>query len=133
MTLVQRIGQLAARLAEALNDKPSLGHPALAKAWVCFAVENNQIVVRASHNMGYVARLAAGRYRLAFATPLLDTNYCWQAFATSPRNANSSATFRIASARATQDAKAATHLELICTSLSGNLADAPEINVVVYR
>ncbi|WP_019562406.1 hypothetical protein, partial [Caldimonas manganoxidans] len=86
MSLASRIGALASRIGIEVRTKIDAGHPGLARAWVCFGWVGNQIVVRAAHNVAAVTRTAAGRYRVHFASPLPDANYCWVGVARSNTN-----------------------------------------------
>ncbi|AUM00562.1 hypothetical protein B4966_10590 [Rhodocyclaceae bacterium] len=130
MSLAARIAALAGRIGLEVKTKVDAGHPGLARAWVCFGFVGHQVVVRAAHNVASVARLAAGRYRVHFASPLPDANYCWVGVARSNTN---SGTQRVAIVRATADEKTPTHVDVGCATTTASLADSPEINLVVYR
>jgi hypothetical protein len=97
---------------------------------VCFGYVGNQIVVRGSHNVASVTRTAAGRYRVTFATPMPDANYCWTALA---RSSVDTGQQRIAVVRATADAKTAQFVDISCTTAASSFADSSEVNLVVYR
>ncbi len=49
--------------------------PALCKAWVRFSGSNG--VIFAGYNVADVSRVAAGKYRIDFTTPLNDQNPAW--------------------------------------------------------
>ena len=130
MSLAARIAALAGRIGLEVKAKIGADHPGLARAWVCFGYVGDQIVVRAAHNVAGVARLAAGRYRVHFAAPMPDANYCWTALARSNTN---SGTQRLLIVRATADEKTPTHVDFCCATTSASFADSTEINLVVYR
>ncbi|MFA7282642.1 MAG: hypothetical protein WC100_21345 [Sterolibacterium sp.] len=130
MSLVSKVSALATRLANEVKTLVRPDHPGIARAWVCFGYIGGAIVINASHNVSGVTRLAAGRYRITFATPFADASYCWLAFA---RSTGNTGTVRTALARSTTDVKTATHVEVICTTASTSLADTTEMNLVVYR
>jgi len=130
MSLVQRVADLAARVGDVVASKIDATHPGLARAWVCFGYVGNQIVVRGSHNVASVTRTAAGRYRVTFATPMPDANYCWTALA---RSSVDTGQQRIAVVRATADAKTAHYVDISCTTAASSFADSSEVNLVVYR
>jgi len=130
MSLVSKVSALATRLANEVKTLVRPEHPGIARAWVCFGYNGSAIVINASHNVSGVTRLAAGRYRITFAMPFVDANYCWLAFA---RSTGNTGTVRTALARSTTDVKTATYVEVICTTASTSLADTTEMNLVVYR
>ncbi|MBI5923859.1 MAG: hypothetical protein HY847_19700 [Betaproteobacteria bacterium] len=130
MSLVSKVSALATRLANEVKTLVRPEHPGITRAWVCFGYIGSAIVINASHNVSGVTRLAAGRYRITFATPFADANYCWLAFA---RSTGNTGTVRTALARSTTDVKTSTHVEVICTTASTSLADTTEMNLVVYR
>lgn len=129
MSLVAQLSALAARIGTEIKGLIRPDHPGLARAWANFGYVGGAVDLRAAHNVASVSRLAAGRYRITFATPFADTDYCWVATARS----NSTSTIRVAAARTTTDGKTAASLEIVCTSSSGSLADTTELNLVVYR
>jgi hypothetical protein len=129
MSLVAQLSALAARIGTEIKGLIRPDHPGLARAWANFGYVGGTIQLRAAHNVASVTRLVAGRYRVTFATPFADTDYCWVAAARS----NSTSTIRVAAARTTTDGKTAASLEIVCTSNSGSLADTTELNLVVYR
>ncbi|WP_395140368.1 hypothetical protein [Schlegelella aquatica] len=130
MSLASRIGALASRIGLEVKTKIDVSHPGLARAWVCFGHVGNQIVVRAAHNVASVTRLAAGRYRVHFASPLPDANYAWVGVARSNTNTG---TQRLLIVRATADEKTPTHVDVGCATTAASFADSPEIDLVVYR
>jgi hypothetical protein len=130
MSLVQRVSELAARIGDVVATKIDANHPGVARAWVCFGYISNQIVVRSSHNVTSVTRLGSGRYRVTFATPMPDANYCWTALA---RSSVDSGQQRIAVIRATSDAKTAQHVDVSCATAASSFADSSEINLMVFR
>lgn len=134
MNLAQHITDLAQAVAREIKARITAEHPSVARAWVCFgcvgAGNNASAVIRASLNVSAVTRLAAGKYRVRFATPMVDDNYCWQAFA---RNAGSQSAMKHAGARLTAEAKTPDFVEVICTSAAGSLTDTSEMNLVVWR
>ncbi|WP_028769443.1 hypothetical protein [Silanimonas lenta] len=130
MSLVSRIGVLVGRIGREVKSKVDAGHPGLARAWVCFGYVGNQVVVRAAHNVASVTRLAAGRYRVHFASPLPDANYAWVGVA---RSSTNSGTQRLLIVRATADEKAPMHVDVGCATTAASFADSPEIDLVVYR
>ncbi|MFN3629065.1 MAG: hypothetical protein ACK4XK_03240 [Casimicrobiaceae bacterium] len=130
MSLASRIGALAGRIGLEVKTKIDASHPGLARAWVCFGLVGNQVVVRAAHNVASVTRLAAGRYRVSFASPLPDANYAWVGVARSNTN---SGTQRLLIVRATADEKTPTHVDVGCATTAASFADSPEIDLVVYR
>jgi hypothetical protein len=130
MSLAARIAALASRIGIEVRTKIDAGHPGLARAWVCFGWVGNQIVVRAAHNVAAVTRTAAGRYRVHFASPLPDANYCWVGVARSNTNTG---TQRLLIVRSTLDEKTPTHVDVGCATTAASFADSTEINLVVYR
>lgn len=130
MSLASRIAALAGRIGLEVRTKIDATHPGLARAWVCFGYVGNQIVVRAAHNVAGVARTAAGRYRVSFATPMPDANYCWVGIARSNTNTG---TQRLLIVRATADQKTAQHVDLSCATTATAFDDSLEVNLVVYR
>ncbi len=130
MSLAAKISALANRLAAEIKSLVRPEHPGIARAWVTFGYVGSTIQIRASHNIAWVTRLAAGRYRVSFAQPFVDANYCWLAFARSTGNSGSA---RTALARSTSDAKTAAYVEVICSTSNNSLADTTEMNLVVYR
>lgn len=130
MSLAARIAALASRIGLEVKTKIDAGHPGLARAWVCFGYVGNQVVVRAAHNVASVTRLAAGRYRVHFASPLPDANYCWVGVARSNTNTG---TQRLLIVRSTADEKTSTHVDVGCATTAASFADSPEIDLVVYR
>ena len=130
MSLALHIAALASRVATEIKALVRPDHPGLARAWVSFGYNGSALVLFAAHNVAGVTRLAAGRYRITFATPFADANYCWQAFARSTANTG---TARSALARSTSDAKTAAYVEVVCATGNTSLADTTEMNLVVYR
>jgi hypothetical protein len=130
MSLASRIGALAGRIGREVKVKVGADHPGLARAWVCFGHVGNQIVVRAAHNVASVRRLAPGRYRVSFASPLPDANYCWVGVARSNTNTG---TQRLLIVRSTADEKTPMHVDVGCATTAASFADSPEIDLVVYR
>jgi hypothetical protein len=130
MNLAQRVVELAQRLGQELAARPAQDHPGVARAWVCFGSTGSQIQLRASHNVASVTRTAAGRYRVRFATPMPDANYCWTALA---RSSVDTGTQRLAIVRATADAKTAQYVDVSCATGATTYADSSEINLMVYR
>jgi len=130
MSLVQRVAELAARIGDVVATKIDATHPGLARVWVCFGYVGSQIVVRSSHNVASVTRTAAGRYRVTFATPMPDADYCWTALA---RSSVDSGQQRIAVIRATQDAKTPQSVDVSFATSAGSFTDSSEINLVVFR
>jgi hypothetical protein len=130
MSLVQRVAELAARMGDVVATKIDATHPGLARAWVCFGYLGGQILVRSSHNVASVTRTAAGRYRVTFAMPMPDADYCWTALA---RSSVDSGQQRIAVIRATQDAKTPHSVDISCATSAGSFTDSSEINLVVFR
>ena len=130
MSLAARIAALAGRIGIEVRTKIDATHPGVARAWVCFGFVGNQIVVRAAHNVAGVTRTAAGRYRITFATPMPDADYCWTALA---RSSTNSGTQRLAIVRASTDQKTAQYVDLSCATTAASFDDSTEINLVVYR
>ena len=130
MSLASQISALATRLANEIKTLVRPEHPGIARAWVTFGYSGGTMQVRASHNVSGVTRLATGRYRITFAVPLADANYCWLAFARSSVNTG---TARTALARSTSDAKTAAYVDVVCATGNTSLADTTEMNLVVYR
>ena len=130
MSLGAQISALASRVATEIKALVRPDHPGIARAWVTFGYTGGAIQIRASHNVSDVTRLATGRYRITFATPLVDANYCWLAFARSSSNSGSSETSRV---RSTSDAKTPNYVDIICATSNTKLADTTEMNLVVYR
>ena len=130
MSLSQRISDLAVAIGRQLKTCISAQHPGVARAWVSFGYVGSKVVILSSFNVHSVSREATGKYRVTFATPMLDANYCWSAFA---RNSGSQSTLKVASARVTAEVKTADYVELICTSQAGTLSDTSEMNLMVYR
>lgn len=129
MTLAAQITALANRIGQEIKTLVRPDHPGLARAWCNFGVSNSTLTVGAAHNVASVVRLQKGSYRITFATPFLDDNYCWVAQARS----SSSSTIRVAATRSSTDAKTPELLEIVCTSSAGALADSTEINLIVYH
>lgn len=130
MSLVAQLSALASRIGAEIKGLIRPEHPGLARAWANFGYVSGAIQMRAAYNVASVTRLAAGRYRIAFATPFADTDYCWVA---SGRSNTSTGTIRFAAARSTTDGKTTTTLDIVCVSSAGSLADTTELNLVVYR
>ena len=131
MSLADRIAGLAARIGVEVGTKVNAAHPALARAWVSFGYVAGQTVIHHSYGVASVERLAAGQYRITFATPMADANYCWLALA---RSVSSSGSQRLAITPTATDERATAHLDVRCvSSLAGSPTDSSEVNVVVYR
>ncbi|MFZ4481684.1 MAG: hypothetical protein ACOYNZ_17520 [Rhodoferax sp.] len=130
MSLSQRIADLAGAIGRQVKTRISADHPGVARAWVSFGYVGSATVILASFNVQSVTRSAAGKYRVTFATPMKDANYCWSAFA---RNAGSQTTLKVASARVTAEVKTTDYVEVICASQAGTLSDTSELNLMVYR
>ena len=131
MSLSDRIAGLAARIGFEVGTKVDATHPALARAWVSFGYVAGQTVIHHSYGVTSVERLAAGQYRITFATPMADANYCWLGLA---RSVSSSGSQRLAITPTAADGRAAAYLDVRCVStLAGSATDSTEINVVVYR
>ena len=88
------------------------------------------MVIRAAYNVQSVTRIATGRYRVTFQTPMPDADYCWTAFA---RNAGHQSVMKFASARVNAEAKTADFVEVICVTQAGTLSDTTELNLTVFR
>lgn len=129
MNLAQRIGALASRIGLELKSRIDARHPGVARAWVCFGYNGNQVVMRAAHNVASVTRTAAGRYRVTFATAMPDANYCWTALA---RSSSNSGAQRLAIVRSISDQKTAEYVDLSCATSSSSFSDSTEINLVVF-
>lgn len=129
MSLAAQLEALANRIGSEIKGLIRPDHPGLARAWVNFGYEDKAVRVRAAHNVASVTRISTGRYRITFATPFADADYCWVA---TGRSNTASGTIRFAAARS-NDGKTIDHLELVCISALASLADSPEINLVVYR
>ena len=130
MSLASQISALANRVATEIKTLVRPDHPGIARAWVTFGYTGSTIQIRGSHNVSGVTRLATGRYRITFATPFVDTNYCWLAFARSSSNSGSSETSRV---RSTSDAKTPNYVDVLCATSNTKFADTTEMNLVVYR
>lgn len=130
MSLASRITALASRIGLEVKTKIDATHPGLARAWVCFGYVGSQIVVRSSHNVASVTRLGTGRYRVTFASPMSDADYCWVASVV--KNPTILGLQRVALVRASGDTKTAQQLDVSCAS-STLATDADEINLTVYR
>ena len=130
MTLARNIADLAAAIGRAIKSRITADHPGVARAWVSFGSVGNAIVIRASFNVQSVTRVATGQYRVTFATPMFDADYCWTAFA---RNAGNQSTLKFAAARVTAEAKTANYVEVICATQAGTLSDTTELNLTVFR
>ena len=130
MSLASRITALASRIGLEVKTKIDSTHPGLARAWVCFGYVGNQVVLRAGYNVAGVTRTAAGRYRVTFAAPMPDTNYCWTALA---RSSTNSGTQRIAIVRSTTDQKTAQYVDISCATTAASFDDSTEINLTVHR
>lgn len=130
VSLARRILDLAERIAQELKRCVTPGHPGLVKAWASFGVVKGRVVIHAAHNVESVTRLATGKYRITFAAPFPDANYCWLAFA---RNAGKASSMKFAAARADAEAKTSSYVELVCSTAAGTLADSAEINLTVFR
>ena len=130
MSLSQRIADLAAAISRQIKTRISAEHPGLARAWVSFGFIGARIVILSSFNVKGVSRESLGKYRVTFAVPMGDADYCWSAFA---RNAGSQYSLKFAAARITAEAKTADYVEVICATQAGTLSDTTEMNLVVYR
>lgn len=150
MTLVRRIADLVVRVGGVVGIKIDASHPGVAKAWVCFGCVHGRVTVRAAHNVSSVTRTDAGRYRVTFAKPMPDANYCWTAWA---RNASISQQCNVSCA--SRDGKTPRYIDVSCmmtsprdihlsvdidqsvdvhcAGASDHFADADEINLVAYR
>lgn len=133
MSLIRKIADLAARIAVELKSKATLGEvktfPGVAKAWASFGLQAGTAHLFSGFNVAAVERQGVGRYRVVFATPFANANYCWQAFA---RNSGQRDSVKLAIARVRGDAKTSTSLELSIVSISATAVDSAEINVVVF-
>lgn len=130
MTLARNIADLATAIGREIKSCITADHPGVARAWVSFGYVGNKIVIRASFNVQSVTRVATGKYRVTFATPMFDADYCWTAFA---RNAGNQSTLKFAAARVTAEAKTADYVEVICATQAGTLSDTTELNLTVFR
>ena len=130
MSLVAQLSALATRIGTEIKGLIRPDHPGLARAWANFGYVGGAVNLRATHNVASVSRLAAGRYRITFATPFVDADYCWVA---TGRSNVATGTIRFAAARSTTDGKTATTLDIVCVTSAGSLADTTEISLVVYR
>ena len=130
MSLASQLSALASRIGLEIKAKINADHPGVAKAWVCFGYVGNSIVIRSGHNVASVTRLAAGRYRVHFATPFPDAHYCWTALA---RSSSNSGQQRVAVVRASSDLKTAQYVDISCATTATSFDDSSEINLVVYR
>lgn len=130
MSLASQLSALASRIGLEIKAKINADHPGVAKAWVCFGYVGNSIVISSGHNVASVTRLAAGRYRVNFASHFPDANYCWTALA---RSSVDSGQQRIAIVRASSDSKTAQYVDIACATGSSSFADSTEINLVVFR
>ena len=77
-----------------------------------------------------MTRTGTGRYRIAFATPMPDADYCWTALA---RSSVERGQQRLAIVRATEDEKTNRYVDVSCATAASTYSDSAEINVVVYR
>lgn len=130
MSLASRIGALAGRIGREVKAKVGADHPGLARAWANFGYVGGAVQLRAAHNVASVTRLAPGRYRVSFASPLPDANYAWVGVA---RSSTNTGTQRLLIVRATADEKTPTHVDVGCATTAASFADSPEIDLVVYR
>ena len=130
MTLARNIADLAAVIGREIKSRITADHPGVARAWVSFGYVNNAIVIRASFNIQSVTRIATGKYRATFSTPMLDASYCWTAFA---RNSGNLSTSKSAGARVIAEAKTTNYVEVICATQAGTLSDTTELNLTVFR
>jgi hypothetical protein len=130
MSLVTQLSALVTRIGTEVKGLIRPDHPGLARAWASFGYANSAMQLRSAFNVASVTRLASGRYRVTFTTPFADTDYCWVA---TGRSNVATGTIRFAAARSTTDGKTTTTLDIVCITSAGSLADATEINVVVYR
>ena len=129
MSLVAKLSALATRIGAEIKGLVHPSHPGLARAWVSFGFNGSAMQVASSYNVATVTRLAAGRYRVTFATPFANANYCWVATC---RSNTASGNLRFAAARSTTDGKTTSQLELVCTTSTASLADTTEVNLVVF-
>ena len=130
MSLSQRISDLASAIGRQIKTRISADHPGVARAWVSFGYVGSTTMVWSNFNVQSVTRMAAGKYRVTFATPMVDANYCWSAFV---RNSGSQSTLKVASARVSAEVKTVDYVEVICASQAGTLSDTSEFNLMVYR
>ena len=130
MSLSHRISDLAAAIGRQVKTRISADHPGVARAWVSFGYVGNKTVILSSFNIQSVTRDSTGKYRVTFANPMADANYCWTAFA---RNSGNQSTLKVISARVNAEGKTDDYVEVICSSQSGTLSDTTELNLVVYR
>ena len=130
MSLARSIARLAAAIGREIKTRITADHPSVAKAWVCFGYVGSQVVIRAAYNVQSVTRIANGRYRVTFHTPMPDADYCWTAFA---RNAGNQSVMKFASARVNAEAKTTDSVEVICVTQAGTLSDTTELNLTVFR
>ena len=129
MSLASQLAALANRVATEIKSLVRPEHPGIARAWVTFGYIGGAIQIGASHNVSGVTRLAAGRYRVSFAAPFVDANYCWLAFS---RTTNDSNVYR-AMVRPSSDAKTSAYVEVVSGRDNQTLSDTTEMNLVVYR
>jgi hypothetical protein len=129
MSLSAQLAALASRIGAEINRLVRPDHPGLARAWVSFGWNGSDVVVAASYRVAAVQRLAEGRYRVEFAAPFPDAGYCWTA---SGRSAGATGAIRFVVVRSI-DAKTDAHLDLVISTSNNNLADATEVNLVVFR
>lgn len=130
MSLTANLLALAEAVARELKARITAEHPGVARAWACFGFVNGELKVRAAHNVREVTRLAAGKYRVTFDTPMPDAGYCWTAFA---RNTGNQGTLKFAAARVNAEAKSPGYVEVICATQAGTLTDTAELNLMVFR
>lgn len=134
MTLTQRLTDLSQRLAREFKSRITADHPGVAKAWVSFGVEVTGntvgVVIHSSFNVQSVERISVGQFRVVFAAPMVDANYCWQAQA---RNAGNQSSMKQSGARQLAEEKTPAFVEVICTTAAGTLSDTTEMNVTVWR
>lgn len=130
MSLATQLAALVSRIGTEIKGLIRPDHPGLARSWVSFGYGNSNVVIASGYNVARVTRTAKGRYRVTFAWPLADANYCWVALA---RSTSDSSTQRFLTVRATKDEKNASTLDLSVTTSGGSAADSSEINLVVYR
>ena len=130
MSLASSIAALAARIGFEVKTKIDATHPGIARVWVSFGYVGGQVVIASALNVASVVRTAAGRYRVHFAVPMPDANYCWTALARSTTN---SGTQRIAIVRSTTDQKTAQYVDISCATTAASFDDSTEINLTVHR
>ena len=130
MSLASQIAALTNRVATEIKALVRPEHPGIARAWVKFGYIGGTIHIGASHNVSAVTRLATGRYRVSFAAPFVDADYCWLAFARSSANTG---TVRSALVRSSSDTKTASYVDVACATGNSSFADTTEMNLVVYR